>query len=279
MANGEDIYKIVEDGVKEVQSKIDIYDKHEKHGKKLIRSKKVCYYLESFLPYFIASFLGTGVLHVYDRSIFTLDNVKYYENVQEAEYSNGISYTNSSQFESFSESFYTSTPWGVLENGNYERTETYYSLDALKNYEVSQLLSMSDEEIKNLFPMVNSKRYVKNVLDEEDLKYDEDLVVVVTVSREYDERFDRMQTIPENIFDIFIASLITIISGITISKVLIKHHFSDRMNVNLDELKKINIEEYQNLLKIRQDNLDLLKDDSQEKKKEGKIRGLFRFTK
>lgn len=280
MTNNEDILKITEDAIKEVKDKIDMYNKYESYGKKLVRRKKACYYLECFLPYLLASFIGTGLLHKYDHSIFTLDNVRYYENVQEINYSNGINYTNRSETERFPEYFYTSTPWVLDESGNYTREEVYYSLEALDNYEVSQLLNMKEDEIKSLFPVVNNKKYVKNILDEEDLKYDEDLVVVVKSNREYDEEYDRVQTIPENIFDIFIVLIITVVSGMMISKMFVKHCISNRINVALDELKKIDINECQYLLKIRQDNLDLLRDeDEKEKMKGSKRRGLFRFTK
>ena len=146
--------------------------------------------------------------------------------------------------------------------------------------EVEELLSMSEEEIKSLFPIVNKKKYVKNSLKEEDLIYNENLVAFVKTYKEFDEQYDYKQTVAGNMFDIFICLMSTIISGMIFSKLLIRHRISGKMKLSFEETVKINVDEYQTLLKIRQDNLNMLLSEDEKKLKRGsKKYGLFHFTK
>lgn len=279
MTNKEDIVKAIQDSIVELENKVSAYDYYVENEKKVKRRKKVIYALECALPYIISSFIGSEVLHQVDRSILNFDEIKYYENVQENLCSNGLEYINRSTKESFSKYFFTSTPWVKDEFGNYTREEVYYSLDALDSYDIYELLEMSDDELRELFPIVDKKMYVKNVLSKDDLKYDDDLVFISRTYREYDEMLNRTQTFSENLVDIVIFLIITIVLGMMISKIIVRHRITDKINVYLDEIKKVNIKEYRELLKIRQDNLNLLEDSEEKDLKRGSNEhGIFHFT-
>lgn len=279
--NKDEILTIIENSVSEIENKINLYEKYKNKDKKIKRLQKIVYGLECFLPYLIASLISTKVLSDSNHSIYTLDEVKYYENVQETICSNGFTLKKSSNTtKNFSESFFTSTAWIKDEFGNYMREEVYYNMEAINDYEVEELLSMSEEEIKSLFPIVNKKKYVKNSLKEEDLIYNENLVAFVKTYKEFDEQYDYKQTVAGNMFDIFICLMSTIISGMIFSKLLIRHRISGKMKLSFEETVKINVDEYQTLLKIRQDNLNMLLSEDEKKLKRGsKKYGLFHFTK
>lgn len=279
MDNKEDVVKIIKDSINDLEKKVSLYDDYMNNEKKIKCKRKIVYYLECILPYIIASFIGNSVLHHFGHSIYTLDEIKYYENVQRNICSNGLEDVNRSNKKTFSNSFFTSTPWEIDEFGNYVREEVYYSLDALEDYDLYELLAMSDESLKKLFPVVNHKKYIQNTLSEEDLKYDDNLVFISITNREYIEDFDRIQTRTENLLDIVICLIITIVCGVSISSIVVRHRITDKMNAYIDEIKKINIKEYKELLKIRQDNLELLVDENEKRLKRGSNEhGVFHFT-
>lgn len=254
----EDVLKQMQDSTKKIEKKVAACDYYKKHKAVLENVKKLTYCGELILPYILSFFLGEMSLEKIGHSVFSLDKVKYYENVQETICSNGEENIKSSTEETFDESFYTSTAWIQDEFGNYTREEVYYNLEVLKEYDLNELLAMSNDELKSLFPIINRKMYIKNSLSEDDLKYDDNMIIISKCYREYNESLDTTQTVSDNIFDIFICFVVTLIWGLGISKIVVRHNVSSKIGAFIEEIKTINLDEYRKLLRIRQDNLSLL---------------------
>lgn len=278
MMDREDILKIMEKRVKEVEKKVNFVNVD---AKKIELMRKIIYFLECVVPYLLSSLINAKVLSYFNHSAFALDVIKYYENVQETLYSNGLNTKKSSTTDNFSQEICTSTAWVKDELGNFTREEVYYSTEAINEYDVDELLSMSVDELQEVFPIINKKKYVKNFLDEDDLKYNENLVILTKTYREFNSDFDHIQTYGENIFDLDLYLILVIISGLAISKLLVRHRISDKIKLSLEQIKQINnIEDYELLLKIRQENLNLLTAGNEKQLKKGNDKhGLFYFKK
>lgn len=200
----EDIYNAIYESFDEINKKVIVYDNYEKNMSKLTRRRKNIYYLEYVLPYLVASFISANILRQFDRNAFILDEVKYYENVETTLWSNGYEDTKTSTKEHFSSHFFFTTGWSIDEFGNYTRDEVHFRMDDLDNYELEEIINMSDNELEELFQVIDRKKYTRNYLTEEDKKYDEDMVVITKSERVYSDDLTRHQTIAENILDIVI---------------------------------------------------------------------------
>lgn len=265
-----EILKEMQASTKKIEKRIKAYEYYKNYGKRLERAKKFTFYGEYIAPYIISLLLCELSLEKINHSALFLDEVKFYENVQETFFSNGKESLKRSNKETFEECFCVSTAWVQDEFGNYTREEVYYNLEALEKYDVSELLAMSSDELKNLFPVVNRKKYTKNSLDEEDLIYDENMVIISKNHREYNESLNITQTKISNILDIVICIIVTLIWGVGISKIVIRHRLSNKIGAFIEHAKYINLDEYQELLSIRQDNLSLLEENGKKLKKGAK---------
>lgn len=159
-----------------------------------------------------------------------------------------------------------STGWKLNDDGLFERESTIYEFNDKEikdNYE--NILSLSKDQLNNLFKIKNYQKVQKTKLDEEDNKYEKDYILIKQVID--DERYYRVrnETDFENFLETFVFFCFVYLEGIILDDlagVVLKKGITTKLEYYELEnrpIKEKDLEELRKILILKKENLKLLK--------------------
>lgn len=219
---------------------------------------------------FILAGIAIAYLH-YRTPPFDRGQIIEYENVEETKTSTGYERKLSSFDVSYSEeSFKHSTAWEINEMGFYERTITSYKVSFKKYASPEELLGMTKEEVESLLEIANIDVIQKKELEEEDLKYNQDIFILVESYQDQNSFMMRPETNQEYFLRVIIYLFMTMIDGLFITEAerrnfALKYYPKDFFRKLTSQFRIITKEEQiilEKELKIKKQNLEMLSEDA-----------------
>lgn len=169
----------------------------------------------------------------------------------------------------YNKSIEYSTKWKLNNNGFYERTITQYELNSFVNtLTIDEILGMTKDEIEKMFYILDIKTIQKKQLDKEDQIYKENLVIVNVYDTDTNHYRYRNETFEENAISTLMYLILSLLLGFSLKKVdkiIFKDYFIDRFNlslINYKNIEKTEIDELRKIIKLKKENLLLLKEDN-----------------
>lgn len=261
MVTKQKLIKVLKKEVKQLEDKIELANFYNTRNKVFRNLIKCGIFLDKILPYIVGFTISGVTLNHTDVSPFKIDQVIEYSTVSETKTSSGDILKTESFTEEYENYFIYSTGWIVNEIGLYERKVYTFNFSDLIEYEIDDILDMSQEELCSLFTIHNIENIQKTTLSEDDYIYDEDMILINNVY-ENEENY-RMRD--EYWYEIFFSFLFLIFSscffGLIIKKIVIKDKIKDKLvsfKRECSVIKPEDIEAYKKILKIKRDNLRLL---------------------
>lgn len=264
MSDEEKLLKSLTKEVKDMENmikKAKLYKLKKQFKKNLIKSGIV---LNHVIPYALASFISYGSVSAIGYNPFSYEKVKENAKIETFETSTGLNRKNSSKdIEYDSNSFGHTTAWKLNDNGLYERTITVYEIDdSIDLSDTDKVLSMTKEEVEAKLNIIDIKTIQKNVLNEEDKIYDEDMLIVTRSTEDEDDFKMRNETFFENILDVGFWLALTIVFGATINVINKKLFKLDEKLKAIDEsivIEKVDVSTISEVLKVKKHNLEMIK--------------------
>ena len=264
MSDEEKLLKSLTKEVKDMENMIKnakLYKLKKQFKKRLIKSSIV---LNHVIPYALASFISYGSVSAIGYNPISYEKVKENTKIETFETSTGLNRKNSSKdIEYGSNSFLYTTSWKLNDNGLYERTIIVYEIDdSIDLSDTDKLLSMTKEDVEAKLNIIDIKTIQKNVLNEEDKIYDEDMLIITRSTEDEDDFKMRNETFFENILDVGFWLALTIVFGATI-KVINKKFFKfDEKLKTIDEsivIEEVDVSTISEVLKVKKHNLEMIK--------------------
>lgn len=259
--------------IRELKKEIDdlsIMARDYKQYNDLVRKRyqlyKMLLYLDKLAPYVLSASICIGAGAQMKLIPFGSKTEKVYSNLEVLHSSTGMVETKESFDKKYdSKVFEYHSSWYVNEFGLYEQTITYYRYSETKDYDISSLLNMSNEELNNLFSVIDIKTTSKSRIT------DEELAEVPHLTISFPQNSDNFHVEPIPFWKYLLAVIFYILasglSGFAIresEKIFLK----DRIRAHLSEKIKSNtpisehdISEIEDILKIKIDNFNLLTDN------------------
>ena len=264
MSDEEKLLKSLTKEVKDMENMIKnakLYKLKKQFKKNLIKSGIV---LNHVIPYALASFISYGSVSAIGYNPFSYEKVKENAKIETFETSTGLNRkTSSKDIEYGSNSFGHTTAWKLNDNGLYERTITVYEIDdSIDLSDTDKVLSMTKEEVEAKLNIIDIKTIQKNVLNEEDKIYDEDMLIVTRSTEDEDDFKMRNETFFENILDVGFWIALTIVFGATINVINKKLFKLDEKLKAIDEsivIEKVDVSTISEVLKVKKHNLEMIK--------------------
>ena len=264
MSDEEKLLKSLTKEVKDMENmikKAKLYKLKKQFKKNLIKSGIV---LNHVIPYALASFISYGSVSAIGYNPFSYEKVKENAKIETFETSTGLNRkTSSKDIEYGSNSFGHTTVWKLNDNGLYERTITVYEIDdSIDLSDTDKVLSMTKEEVEAKLNIIDIKTIQKNVLNEEDKIYDEDMLIVTRSTEDEDDFKMRNETFFENILDVGFWIALTIVFGATINVINKKLFKLDEKLKAIDEsivIEKVDVSTISEVLKVKKHNLEMIK--------------------
>ena len=238
-----------------------LYKLKKQFKKNLIKSSIV---LNHFIPYALASFISYGSVSAIDFNPFSLEEVKENAKVETFETSTGLNRkTSSKDIEYGSNSFEYTTSWKLNDNGLYERNITVYEIDdSIDLSDTDKVLSMTKEEVEAQLNIIDKITIQKNILNDEDKIYDEDMLIITRSLEDEDDFKMRNETFLENILDVGFWIALTIVFGATINVINKKLFKLDEKLKTIDEsivIEEVDVSTISEVLKVKKHNLEMIK--------------------
>lgn len=217
--------------------------------------------LDSFAPIIISATINCII-------IINLDNDQNNKEIKASckiiDTSTGIHMKNSSFDIKYDEnSIEYSTGWKLNENGLYERIVTTYKIDDsidLNNKE--EIFDKSKQQLDEILQISNVETIQKNALFND--MYSEDMIII-TQSKE-DEKLKKIvsKDLPDKFFQYVFGISTTIIFSI-VHQIFIGTKIKKKLKQIIPkDTSKIELETLKKVLKLKQENLDLLNDEQDE---------------
>lgn len=238
-----------------------LYKLKKQFKKNLIKSSIV---LNHFIPYALASFISYGSVSAMDFNPFSLEEVKENAKIETFETSTGLNRkTSSKDIEYGSNSFEYTTSWKLNDNGLYERNITVYEIDdSIDLSDTDKVLSMTKEEVEAQLNIIDKITIQKNILNDEDKIYDEDMLIITRSLEDEDDFKMRNETFFENILDVGFWIALTIVFGATINVINKKLFKLDEKLKTIDEsivIEEVDVSTISEVLKVKKHNLEMIK--------------------
>lgn len=260
-----DIERLLTDDIEKLEYKIEHrkeYNNKNRFKYILIKSALI---LEMAFPFALGSLVTFDLFKTYDRVPFKKTKIQDKPSLQlEID-----SLNNEKKYISFDEIYDDnkleySTSWYQNPSGYYERIEYEYEIE-LDNSDYENVLSLSKEEIDSMFKLINVRKIQKNILTEEDNKYNSVYVVLHQVIDDKNYYRVREEKDIENFLETAIFAFLVYCEGIMLEAfggMFIKK--SLRTNLKCIELKykpvsKKDLIILKQILEQKKNNLKLLK--------------------
>ena len=264
MSDEEKLLKSLTKEVKDMENMIKnakLYKLKKQFKKYLIKSGIV---LNHVIPYALASFISYGSVSAIGYNPFSYEKVKENAKIETFETSTGLNRkTSSKDIEYGSNSFGHTTAWKLNDNGLYERTITVYEIDdSIDLSDTDKVLSMTKEEVEAKLNIIDIKTIQKDVLNDEDKIYDEDMLIITRSTEDEDDFKMRNETFFENILDVGFWIALTIVFGATINVINKKLFKLDEKLKTIDEsivIEEVDVSTISEVLKVKKHNLEMIK--------------------
>ena len=264
MSDEEKLLKSLTKEVKDMENMIKnakLYKLKKQFKKNLIKSGIV---LNHVIPYALASFISYGSVSAIGYNPFSYEKVKENAKIETFETSTGLNRkTSSKDIEYGSNSFGHTTAWKLNDNGLYERTMTVYEIDdSIDLSDTDKVLSMTKEEVEAKLNIIDIKTIQKDVLNDEDKIYDEDMLIITRSTEDEDDFKMRNETFFENILDVGFWIALTIVFGAAIRVINKKLFKLDEKLKAIDEsivIEEVDVNTISEVLKVKKHNLEMIK--------------------
>ena len=264
MSDEEKLLKSLTKEVKDMENmikKAKLYKLKKQFKKNLIKSGIV---LNHVIPYALASFISYGSVSAIGYNPFSYEKVKENAKIETFETSTGLNRKTSSKYIEYgSNSFGHTTAWKLNDNGLYEKTITVYEIDdSIDLSDTDKVLSMTKEEVEAKLNIIDIKTIQKDVLNDEDKIYDEDMLIITRSTEDEDDFKMRNETFFENILDVGFWIALTIVFGATINVINKKLFKLDEKLKAIDEsivIEKVDVSTISEVLKVKKHNLEMIK--------------------
>lgn len=193
-----------------------------------------------------------------------MEEVKENAKIETFETSTGLNRkTSSKDIEYGSNSFEYTTSWKLNDNGLYERNITVYEIDdSIDLSDTDKVLSMTKEEVEAQLNIIDKITIQKNILNDEDKIYDEDMLIITRSLEDEDDFKMRNETFFENILDVGFWIALTIVFGATINVINKKLFKLDEKLKTIDEsivIEEVDVSTISEVLKVKKHNLEMIK--------------------
>lgn len=264
MSDEEKLLKSLTKEVKDMENMIKnakLYKLKKQFKKNLIKSGIV---LNHIIPYALASFISYGSVSAIGYNPISYEKVKENAKIETFETSTGFNKRiESKDIEYNSNSFEHTTAWKLNANGLYERTITAYEIDdSIDLSDTDKVLTMTKEEVEAKLNIIDIKTIQKDVLNDEDKIYDEDMLIITRSTEDEDDFKMRNETFFENILDVGFWLALTIVFGATINVINKKLFKLDEKLKAIDEsivIEKVDVSTISEVLKVKKHNLEMIK--------------------
>ena len=264
MSDEEKLLKSLTKEVKDMENmikKAKLYKLKKQFKKNLIKSGIV---LNHVIPYALASFISYGSVSAIGYNPFSYEKVKENAKIETFETSTGLNRkTSSKDIEYGSNSFEYTTSWKLNDNGLYERNITVYEIDdSIDLSDTDKVLSMTKEEVEAQLNIIDKITIQKNILNDEDKIYDEDMLIITRSLEDEDDFKMRNETFFENILDVGFWIALTIVFGATINVINKKLFKLDEKLKTIDEsivIEEVDVSTISEVLKVKKHNLEMIK--------------------
>ncbi len=224
--------------------------------------------LDYALPFIIAGAIVCGKYNSDKNFPFVKDNVLERADVEIMDNSLGMHSEKVSYDYTYKNlSFEHSTGWKKDENGLYERTVTVYGTEGIDLSNSEEIFSLSEKEISDKFTIENIKTIKKSELASEDKLYDQACFTIVRHEESMEEFITREETTWENIGNTSGYFIYTLLGGLALTgvkRLFLKTYVKDKLKDKEKRLVFISeedISEIEELLKIRNQNINLFEND------------------
>lgn len=226
-------------------------------------------YVANFAAFFLSTTITLNILSYNNMDPFIKNEWEKPLHVYEERSSleeHQILHSYDEKYDMLSLAFYKG--WTQNEQGLYEREEIYFQAgkDILENFDV--FLNMSLEELQNEFRIIDVKTFSKPVLENDDLKYTEDKVVV---GYSYDD-YEKAKVVDEpswliglSMFLFFAFGAVGGFINIEIEDFFFKNNWKktmERLEVQYAHINEDDIAKLESKIALMKQNLALLKEET-----------------
>ena len=244
----------------------NLYNIKNSFMKTLIKSGIIIDYA---LPYIISGLLiSTAEEYCLHNSPFVKDIVLGSGEIETIDSSYGLHQENKTyDFKYNEKTMEFSTAWEMLPDGTYSRLSTYYKFNEdILDYNLSEVLSLPEDELKSLFFITKQETIVKNYLTPDDYIYSEPALFVVNHYETYEYAL-RKETNMENVLYTSISMIIAFLLALeinNISKIFFKKTIKDKLNEIeplYQTISKSDVEVIKQIIALKKANIDMIKNE------------------
>ena len=264
------MYQLRKD-VKDIENKINnknLYNLKCKIMKFLIKNGIMIDYA---IPFIVGGTILFNVMHLGNITPFITDKVNVKAKVETINTSTGI-YKEKFSFDNDYDNsikFQHSTGWKINSDNLYERILTTYKInDFLKIKSNEELLSLTKEEIEDMFIITNVEKIKKTVLEPDDYLYVDDMLFITTAFKNNQKTKIKNESLDANMIYTMAYLTVTFLIGLGIIK-LQEKSINKCLRTKLKNLESQykpitnkEIEFLNKIIEVKKENLILLDESS-----------------
>lgn len=223
------------------------------------------------IPFIVGGTILFNVMHLGNITPFITDKVNVKAKVETINTSTGIYKEKFSLDNDYDNSikFQHSTGWKINSDNLYERILTTYKInDFLKFKNNEELLSLTKEEIEDMFIITNVVKIKKNVLEPDDYLYVDDMLFITTAFKNNQKTKIKNESLDANMISTILYLIGTYLIGLGIIN-LQKKSINKCLRTKLKNLEskykpktKKEIEFLNKIIEVKRENLVLLDESS-----------------
>ena len=268
MKNNQELLNELNKDIKDLEYKVENRRKYNLKifPKAFFIGSMIC--IDKLIPFATSAVIGIGVFHSFNQRPFQIEKIKEYASVEQLITSNGYEQKVISYDTKYEEnSIVYTTKWNKNEYDLYERVQTTYKFN--KNFDIDTVLNMSLEEIKDCLEVLNIEKIQKSYLSEDDLMYDDTMVIVKEVIESDEYSRVRNETNSENILQTSLYILVALSLGLAIrciKHVVIKRDLVDNlyyMHAKYKFITPYDIKTLKEILELKKENLKLFEESGE----------------
>lgn len=248
----------------EIKDKIDNYEKYNQINiirRKIITSSLAIDYAFPFILSFIILF---NISKKTNSTPFIYDDIEEKEKIELIDTSNGYHEENKYYEDNINPKIEYSESWKKNEYGLFERKVTSYIIHNIDINDKEEILSMSKEDLEKKLIPLSENIYTKECLDEKDKLFLEDAIILTRVEETQNTKKTKESKEENTIFTlIYLALFILLEKSIKkIDKIIFREKIKNKLKeieYNYREINKEELKILKEILKIREDNLEMIK--------------------
>ena len=261
----------------EIKDKIYNYKKYNQINKVRRKIVKTGIAIDYTLPLILSFIILLNVSKKTNNNPFIIDDIEKTEKLELIDTSNGYHEEKKYYEESIYPKIEYSERWKVNEYGLFERKVISYIIYNIDINDKESILSMSKEEIDNNLIPLSENIYTKASLDEKDKMFLEDSIILTRV-KETNNKKTVKETKEENaLYTLIYISLFLIIEKCikNVKRIIIRDKIKSKLKeieYNYREIDEEELKTLKEILKIREENAEMIKTKRKEYNHEKYIR-------